>query len=222
MLIATSWDDGLVSDRPLLDILEKHSVRASFAIAPGKHSPHTKELNDHRDAKYGWVVPKSDLLMYQDHEICNHTQSHADLQYASPSDIHRPIYDGKVMLESLYCRRIDGIVWPYGVYNNNCITAAQASQHVYGRGTNDEWPHRFNVTPVYSWKRFVDRLPELIENKLSSVVLYGHTYELESVEQWESLDRFYRDASADDRCRLVTLGEYAEEKRNARESKVQL
>ena len=219
MLIATSWDDGLVSDRPLLDILEKHNVRASFAIAPARHGFST-ELNDHRDAKYGRLVLKSDLLMYQDHEICNHTRSHVDLQYASPSDIHRSIYDGKVMLERLFCRRIDGIVWPYGVYNNNCITAAQASQHVYGRGTADEWPHRFNVTPVYNWKRF--ELHELLENNLSGVVLYGHTYELENVEQWEWLDRFYRDASADDRCQLVTLGEYAEKKRNAQESKVQL
>jgi hypothetical protein len=219
MLIATSWDDGLVSDRPLLDILERHGVRASFAISPGRHSLF-KELNDYRDAKYGWIVPKRDLLMYQDHDICNHTQHHQDLQYASPSDIHRPIYDGKAMLESLYCRRIDGIVWPYGVYNNNCITAAKASQHAYGRGTNDEWPHHFNVTPVYNWKTF--ELHELLESKLRGVVLYGHTYELESSEQWEWLDRFYRDASADDRCQLVTLGEYAEKKRNARESKVQL
>ena len=65
MLIATSWDDGLESDRRLLSILDRYSVRSSFALSPARHR--AKAIpNDVRDVdKYGMLIPISELNRYQ-------------------------------------------------------------------------------------------------------------------------------------------------------------
>jgi hypothetical protein len=222
MLIATSWDDGLVSDRPLLDILEKHGARASFAISPQRHQA-SEVPNDVRDKKYGMLVPKSDLWCYQEHEVCNHTANHVEAGIVAGLDLHRELHQGRLALEDLYCRGVDGIVWPYGVCSPSAIGLAQVTKHTYGRLTYLPKAQKFcsfNVMPVLHWRAY--ELKELIELGGPGVVLCGHTYELVKSNDWDWLDRFYRDASTDDRCQLVTLGEFAEGIRDVREGEVQL
>ena len=221
MLIATSWDDGLVSDRPLLDMLQRHGVRASFAIAAARHR-NAEVLNDERDEKYGRLVSKSDFKLYQDHEICNHTANHVESGTVSGPQMYLELHQGRVMLEDIYSREVNGIVWPYGVCSTGSISLAKTSRHSYGRLTHlqkAQPSEDFNLSPVLHWK--AHDLGQLIELGVPGVVLCGHTYELTEPRDWEWLDRFYQEAAEDDRCRLVTLGEFAKETRNARKGEIQ-
>lgn len=222
MLIATSWDDGLVSDRSLLDILERHGVRASFAISPARHQA-IEVLNDERDKKYGWLVPESDLRLYQEHEVCNHTANHVESGTVSDVDMFTELHQGKIMLEDIYCRGVEGLIWPYGVCSPGSISLAKTTRHTYGRLTHlpkAQPINSFNLSPVVHWKAYT--VGELIDSGMPGVVLCGHTYELTDPNDWVWLDRFYREAAEDDRCQLVTLGEYAEGMRDVGEGEVQL
>jgi hypothetical protein len=247
MLIATSWDDGLESDCRLIDILEKYGVRSSFAITPLRHTS-VCVLNDARDVKYGFLMPKSGLHVYQGHEVCNHTAHHCEVGTVPPAEYRREIREGKEALETIFCRPIPGIVWPYGVTSAAAITLALRAGHTYGRLT---WNPATSYSELWSLgdgndvlstrvgyrnrggtrggiRKYISIVPrhwrtelsELLDSGLSEVALSGHTYEFTSESDWDWIDRFYRTAAEDDRCQLVTLSELAERRKHVREREV--
>lgn len=208
MLIATSWDDGLESDKRLLDILEKYQVRASFALSSQRYQK-TAVPNDIRDVEsYGWLMPLADLKLYRPHDICSHTVQHREQTLLSQAQIYFDLYQSKLQLAEMFQQDIFGVVWPYGCSNELTKNIAKWVGYLYGRTT----PH----WSFFSWNLdFWDVVPLPWHTELSTllalassyVVLSGHTYELHSEADWKRLDRFYRDASQDSRCRLVTMTE---------------
>lgn len=208
MLIATSWDDGLESDRRLLEILEKYQVRSSFAITPQRHQAE-RVPNDIRDtATYGWLMPQDGLKLYQPHDICSHTTSHREQTLLAETQIYEDLYQSKLQLADMFQKEIFGLVWPYGCSNTTTKNVAQWIGYLYGRTTANwlSWPWNlefWDVVPL-SWRT---ELSTLIDLARPYVVLAGHTYELRREADWDYLEQFYRDASQDSRCRLVTMTE---------------
>jgi peptidoglycan/xylan/chitin deacetylase (PgdA/CDA1 family) len=208
MLIATSWDDGLESDRRLLELLEKYQVRASFALSSQRYQQ-VRIPNDIRDPeKYGWLMPASELGLYRPHDICSHTTKHREQTLLSEAEVYSDLHQSKTQLAELFQQEIAGIVWPYGCSSNTTRKIAEWIGYLYGRTTPNPltlpWNLDFwDVVPL-SWRT---ELSTLIDLAFPYVVLSGHTYELRREVDWEYLERFYRDASQDSRCRLVTMTE---------------
>ena len=210
--VATSWDDGLETDKRLLAILERHGVEASFAISPGRHREGLVP-NDVRDVdRYGMLVRSSDLSMYCEHDVCNHTLTHLEMRIESVSRWHQDIVEGKAQLEDLYARSVTGIVWPYGVSTPLSRTIAKQNGHDFGRTTPGRpWSpagyRRWDIVPV-SWRTPIE---SLLGTDHTCIALSGHTYELKTEADWLYLDKLYRTLSGDPNCRLVTLTELAKD-----------
>lgn len=207
MLIATSWDDGLENDRRLLAILEKYNVRSSFALSPSRYqdAPVPNDVRD-KDA-YGMLIAKSDLRLYRSHDICSHTAAHREQPLLTEEQNRFDIYQGKRQLEDFFERPVPGIVWPYGYNTPATVRIARQLGHSYGRTTPSprrRWNYqRWNVVP-WSWRT---SLEDLLKCNFRCMALSGHTYELHTEADWEIVERFYREATQDSRCRLVTLTE---------------
>jgi len=210
MLIATSWDDGLESDRRLLSILDRYSVRSSFALSPARHRA-TAVPNDVRDIdKYGMLMPISELNRYQEHDVCSHTWEHREQTKLEELQLRFDLYNGKIQLEDIFKKPIVGVVWPYGCSNSTTILQAQQLGYEYGRVTPDKqriWQYqKWDIVPQF-WHT---PLEDLLKCDFRCLALSGHTYELRNEKDWECVEQFYREASQDSRCSLVTLTELAQ------------
>jgi len=210
MLIATSWDDGLETDKRLIRILEKYGVRSSFAITPGRHREYSAANDPRHPEAYGTLVKIRDVHMYTPHEVCNHTFSHQQMDLASSKVIKDEVEKGKSHLEYCFNREITGIIWPYGISTELAIQVAKDTGHKYGRSTpgnnSPAIDSTWHIRPL-SWR---SRLDDLLDLGIESVVLSGHTYEMSNEDDWEQVDNFYREASASTECALVTIGELME------------
>lgn len=208
MYVATSWDDGLITDLRLIQILEKYSAKASFSINSRLHQ-NTPTLNDPRYAEYGSKVSVADLLAFKPYDVCNHLSIHGQVNMLPPQEIELQLTHGKQDLEQIFGKKVLGVVWPFGVSTPEAVEIAQRTGHVYGRVTAA--PARkstlklWNVVPI-SWRT----KSEEVINAGQDVVVAGHTYEMKSQRDWDLVDEMYRIYSTDTRCSLVTMTELLE------------
>jgi peptidoglycan/xylan/chitin deacetylase (PgdA/CDA1 family) len=206
MFIATSWDDGLVTDLRLVSILEKYSANASFAINSRLH--HTAPvLNDSRSSKYGFKLPFDDLMALSPYDICNHTSTHDQIDSIDEDRVESIIRNGKKELEDIFGKSVCGIVWPYGIFTKHSIHAAKMSGHTYGRTTSSKGGclNGWNITPI-NWRTD----PQSVIDGGHDAVTYGHTYEMLNQDDWELVERMYYTYSTDSRCTLVTMTQLME------------
>ena len=206
MLVATSWDDGLVTDFQLMKILEKYSATASFALNLGMHE-NEPSLNDKRYIEYGYRVGKKDLLAYEPFDICNHTFIHTQMDTTKQKAGRTSIRLGKERLEELFERVIAGIVWPFGISTEDTRDFAKNIGHVYGRTTPFKPPNTelWDMIPI-SWRADPENI---IKSDPLFVLFSGHTYEMQSQMCWDQVDEFYRILSTDPRCELISMTELA-------------
>jgi peptidoglycan/xylan/chitin deacetylase (PgdA/CDA1 family) len=181
------WDDGLVSDLRLLDVLRKLGVTAAFAIAPGRHGTH-RVANDARGA-YGQLVARAELAEFADFEVCNHTNTHRDLSQLSSSDTYAEIVLGREKLEQIYQRSVPGFCYPYGVGTPLAQQVLRDTAAQYARTTQCEphWDDPLLLHPTAGWRD----LTALSCAASRTIVFWGHTYELQTPADWDQVTELY-------------------------------
>lgn len=197
--VATMWDDGLVTDLRLIELLHKLGATANFAIAPGRHGE--RKPNDER-GPYGTLVSASELKHFAPFEISNHTLNHVELPKLSPSEMEREVGDGRKMLEDIFQRHIDGFCYPYGEYNRVAVELLRRDKYAYARTTRTmKSSDCLTLHPDGKWGDY-----EALLNP-AGTVLWGHTYELTDETKWDAVRRMYEALTQDPRVKLVTFTE---------------
>lgn len=210
-LIATVWDDGLTTDLQLLDILKQYHVRASFAFSPGVYA-YKPTLNDSRSEAYGYRLSKSDLLKFQDHDICNHTFSHEDITLLTGQQASDQIRNGRTDLQRLFRQEVYGFVYPYGEWNSQSQLYVYAAGHKYSRVTSQSritgWSKDIAsgrvLVPDSGWQQ---EIAPYLDNDF--MLLSGHTYQMKSKEDWQHVAAFYDFLTGLRDTRVVTMTELA-------------
>ena len=181
------WDDGLVSDLRLLDVLRKLGVTAAFAIAPGRHGMR-RAANDARGA-YGQLVARTELAEFADFEVCNHTNTHRDLSQLSSSDTYAEIVLGREKLEQVYQRSVPGFCYPYGVSTLHALRVLRDTATQYARTTQCEphWDDPLLLHPTTGWQD----LTALSCAMPRTIIFWGHTYELRTPADWDQVTELY-------------------------------
>ncbi len=190
------WDDGLVTDLKLIEILRELNAPAAFAISPNKHKA-SRTPNDLRGA-YGVCLSKSELSELADFEIVNHTANHVDLGKTSPEDTTREINDGRKALEDIFQRPIPGFCYPYGVHTPAALRVLQSEKYEYARTTQKGGNYNLLLGPNGKWDEDIN---QLIDNE-ERLVIWGHTYE---IQEWSIIRDLYTILMS--RTKLVTFSE---------------
>lgn len=208
---ATMWDDALVSDLKLIEILKKYNATANFAIAPARHGNFRKS-NDPR-GDYGSIVALNELKEFTDFEISNHTANHVDLTCLPKLEALKEIEDGKKILEDIFDREIDGFCYPYGKYNQEIVNLLQQNNYKYARTTEMGLPFQniLKISPTCKWNTDVfDELFKLSELYNRDLIFWGHTYEIKNDKDWNVVEKLYERLKLDPKIKLVTFKELAE------------
>ena len=183
--VTLSFDDGTVHDRRLVETFNRHGLKATFNLVPGRFG---------RDG----VVSRDEVeSLYAGHEIASHGWMHLNLDRLDPYRRLDEIRDGRAALEDLLGRPVRGFASPYGAHGDAAVDAMREAGLAYARTAAETRKWIFPVPDPMRWTQsFHERhaMP-FVEpffrdghwgGTLGALSLWGHGYEFEN--RWEDLD----------------------------------
>ena len=212
MKVAQCWDDGVLDDIRLMEILRKYGAKASFNLNIGLHRSERYSGWKYQDRKEVWRLSKGELKdAYAGFVVANHSLTHPHLEKIPLDQALRDIRQGRDELEQLFGYPVVGFAYPFGSYNRAVQDAIRDCGHVYARtvaNTSKVSPPQDPMAIAPSrhfaaadfWEEF-DRV------KAADGLFYfwGHSYELVSDEQWQAMDQKIARLSADPAVQWVDL-----------------
>jgi len=214
LCVIQSWDDGVVDDIRLTDIVRKHNARAAFNLNPGLH-----ESSRGHGWKYGdkevLRLSRDELVQtYEGFEIANHTMTHPDLCRIESNRLVAEIVDARKVLQDWFGQPVDGFCYPYGRSTVEAQNVVESSGHRFARdavelknvASSDSFrlvqPHCHFTDPAF-WVLF----NQALENG-SYFFFWGHSYEMTSEKMWNDFESAMERISRKPLVRWMTPGEY--------------
>ena len=194
--VTFSYDDGIVFDKQLVEILNKYGLKCTFNLNSGVMSWANSWVNTgveiHRmNAK---DLPK----LYEGHEIAVHCLTHADLTKCDDDTVRNEIMLDKDNLERIFNCKIEGMTYPFGTYNDRVVEILKECKIKYARTTETtegaskpENLLRLKSACHHKDLRVMDIIKEFInldENEINEpqmLYIWGHSYEFEIDNNWD-------------------------------------
>ena len=194
-----SYDDGVVQDKRLVEIFNKHSLKGTFNLNGGCYNPGPQDPPRGRMTKASAVA----LLKDSGHEVAIHTLTHPWITKLDSSEIIREIADDRRQLEADFGTIVRGMAYPYGVYNDTIINILDMCGVAYARTVSST--HSFHLpqnwlelNPTCHHKD--PKLMELAEKFLAPPInlwrtpmlfyVWGHSYEFDDNDNWHVIEEF--------------------------------
>ena len=199
--LTLSYDDGVEQDRRLIDILDRHGIRATFNLNSGCFPPDGTTYpagTIHRRMPLSWCKETYDTSK---HEVAVHCLTHAMLTELDQPQMLREILLDRENLEGIFGGIIRGFAYPYGAYSDTVVGALRASGIAYARTVNathgfdvpQDWlrlhPTCHHADPALDslCDRFLNEEPRWASRLF---YLWGHAYEFEDRDNWEVIEKF--------------------------------
>jgi peptidoglycan/xylan/chitin deacetylase (PgdA/CDA1 family) len=207
MKVIQCWDDGLVSDIRLADILRRHQAKAAFCLNPGLYQ---------KERSFGWVHENTEVWrlsinelhdVYDGFEICSHSMTHPYLTDLSPDKLNWEIMSSRDRLEDIFQKPVLGFCYPFNTYNESIIRAVRSAGYFWARGNQHQdhvYPpsdplefhpscHIFNCD---FWTKY-----DGVKKNNGVFFFWGHSYELINQSAWDyyegTIDRISSDPEAE-------------------------
>jgi peptidoglycan/xylan/chitin deacetylase (PgdA/CDA1 family) len=211
--VVQSWDDGLVSDIRLIDILRSHQAKASFCLNPGLYRD-ARSFGWRHESSEVWRLSISELRhVYEGFEICSHSMTHPCLTDVSYDHLIWEVKNSKQILEDIFCKPVLGFCYPFNSYNDSVKDAVRASGYIWARGNRDHEasfppadPFEFHPSCHFLAHDFWDKFNRL---KLTNGVFFfwGHSCELTDDRMWHDFGEKIRAISLDPEAQWSSLDE---------------
>lgn len=196
----TSYDDGTIHDRRLLEIMNRHGIRGTFNLSAGFLGLHSVIPGEHGPLDVSKLDTDAVPALYAGHEIAGH-----GLYHASPVNIGLPAFmyetiEDKARLESLTHTLIRGYAYPFGLYDKDTKRLLRMAGYHYARVV--ETTGGFDLPVDFmEWKATCHhndpRLMELAESFCSGAgfaprcklfYVWGHSYEFTGDDNWDRME----------------------------------
>ena len=217
--ITFSFDDGIQDDIRLVEVLNRHGLKATFNLNSGLLTAAVSwRYRDIKEVRHIDYFAHPDL--YDGHEIACHSYTHPRLENLDTRTADNQVRLDKRILEDLYHCKVRGMAYPYGTYNDAVIEVLRNNGIEYCRTVKSTYDFALPQAPL-TWHptcHFMDeRRMELAQRFLDAepredmlFYIWGHSYELVTDEDWRAFDEFCAFiAGRDDVC-YCTNGEVLE------------
>jgi peptidoglycan/xylan/chitin deacetylase (PgdA/CDA1 family) len=195
MKIVQCWDDGVLDDLRVMDILRAHGAKASFNLNPATQ-PETRQLSwKFRGEKDVWKLAKTELKdAYAGFTIANHSASHPHLSQIAPENALKNIREGRDELEQIFGVPVTGFAYPFGDYNEAVMDMLREVGHIYGRtcvNVADCFPPddamafhpNCHFLAADFWQKYEDE-----KTRDGVFYFWGHSYELVTEQDWQNFE----------------------------------
>lgn len=201
--VTFSFDDGVMQDIRVIEILDKYGLKATFNLNSGKFGTKNPYETNRRIVERTLIEPAQVKELYKNHEVAVHTMGHFNLTELPLSCVTWQVERDREMLESLTGKEIRCMAYPCGGVNNNDAVAetikattkirfARTITSTYSFDMQENL-FRFNPTIHFRDKRLFDMVKEFLELKTDETKLFyiwGHTYELDATDDgWERFEK---------------------------------
>lgn len=192
LAVTLSYDDGVVQDRRLIEILQKNGMKGTFNVNTGMYSMYYPRLS-REDA----------ISLYKNSgmEVAVHSVNHPYLAMIPTNLCTQEILLDRRNLEEDFECLIRGLAYPNNSYNDNVVNVLKQCGIVYGRTTDsthsyllpEDW-HRWHPTCHHNDPELMELARNFIEGetygKPSIFYLWGHSYEFDDHNNWEVIEAF--------------------------------
>ena len=204
--VAQCWDDGLSTDRRLIEMLRKYGAKATFNLTPGRHGDERVEAYWTPQGYSGWScrgfiggrLSKHELLeTYSGFRVASHCMKHEHAGQIPDESFIRAALDARHYLEDLFQQECPGFAWPYGAYTKPLAEALLAAGFEYGRTTGNccgdvsQYEHPMLLCPNCHYQdcAFYDLYEKAKQDGDNFFYFWGHTYEMQDSEgMWKQLE----------------------------------
>lgn len=199
--LTLSYDDGVMQDERLVEILDRHGIKCTFNLNSGLFA----ENEDYPAGQIHRRMTKEHCIrLYKNsgHETAVHAYTHPHLENMHGGALAYQIAEDIAELERTFGGVIRGMAYPFGTYNDevieclkNCgIAYSRTVRSTHGFGLPKKWLE-LDPTCHHNDKR----LGELCESFLGADMagrspimfyLWGHAYEFEMNDNWNVIEEF--------------------------------
>ena len=211
--VTFSFDDGVLQDKRLVDILNKYNLKCTFNLNSSLLGNQNRHVYKDYDVDHTKIFPSEVKSLYLGHEVAAHTKTHLRLTTASDEEVISQVEEDRLKLSELCGYEVIGMAYPCGGVNNDERVAKIIKNNTgvkYSRtitSTNNfelqDNLYRFNPTVYHMERNKAFSLAEEFLNLKTETpkifYIWGHSYELdyrsEKQMTWEYFEEF---------CKLIS------------------
>ncbi len=125
--IILSFDDGTISDRRLVQLMNEYALKGTF------------HLNSNKLDTKGYLTKEEIKSLFLGHEVSVHSANHPGLSGMSKIDIINEVIEDRKELEKLTGNTIRGMAYPFGSYDNLVVETISDLGIEYARTVADTY-----------------------------------------------------------------------------------
>jgi len=203
--LTLSYDDGVMEDIRLVEIMKNHGLRGTFNLNTGLYRAEDKPITDDRS---GWRLTKAqatELFSQDGIEPAIHAHMHSHLQTLPQAQVAYEILKDREALEEQFGKIVRGMAYPFGTVacTDEVVEALKVCGVTYARTTVStekfdlptDWL-RMPATCHHNNPRLFELAEEFLEKRISKdgnpklFYLWGHSYEFKDNDNWDVIERF--------------------------------
>lgn len=186
--LTLSYDDGLIYDRQLVDIMNRYGLRGAFHLNSGKLGT------------TNYLAADEIAGLYAGHEISAHSVTHPFLPQLPKEQAALEMLNDRIALEELAGYPVRGMSYPFGSKDASVVSMLETLGFEYGRTVDSHGRFTMPDHPLL-WsptchhhdmlahgERWVSEQPKFPH--LSLLYVWGHSVEFERENDWRSIERF--------------------------------
>lgn len=194
-----SYDDGVVQDRRLAELLRRCGLKCTFNLGSGLlgHAE-TGRAPGGREVDVSKVSPEEVGEVYRAHEIAGHGLYHSALDTVGTPLAMYEIIEDKRRLEQLSGKPLKMFAYPFGLYNDQVIQMLSQAGYQGARTVNSthkfDLPEDFmiwNPTCHHSDSALMELARQFIDGFSFGPMLFyvwGHAYEFDGEGNWQVIE----------------------------------
>lgn len=199
-VLTLSYDDGVVQDIRLIEIMDKYGLKGTFNINSGKYLPEDAV----REKFYGRLKLSEALKLYtnSDHEIAVHGFNHTFLEKSDTSEMIYEIMEDRRTIESHFGKIARGMAYPFGTYSDEVIDVLKKCQIAYARTVESTYSFDFpknwlmlHPTCHHNCEMLDELIKKFVETEnmfgnAEMFYLWGHSYDFDNIDNWNVIEKF--------------------------------
>lgn len=199
--LTLSYDDGVIQDKRLIEILKPYGIKATFNINSGWFAE-----NDAVDGGRMSLKQVKELYTNSGHEVAVHALTHPFLEKLPLAIAVDEVLQDRKNLEEIFGGVIRGMAYPFGTYSDELIEALKNIGIAYSRTTistrdfrlPSDWlrltatcHHKDSALPELT-ERFINANPndERFRREPLLFYLWGHSFEFDDNNNWNVIEEF--------------------------------
>ena len=205
--ITFSYDDGVVQDIRLIELLNKYGLKCTFNLNSELLSKKGMLIREGKRIAHYKIHTEDVKHIYEGHEVAVHTLTHPNLTQCDDKEIIRQVESDRLNLSELVEYEVVGMAYPCGGVNNDDRVAGIIKKNTgvkYSRTitTNNcfdlqENLYRFNPTAYHlDFEKMMQLGREFVEFKPKEpkvFYIWGHSYEMDyGADYWVKLEEFFK------------------------------